>query len=48
MVMSKTIADLEKEIGPIDHEPNQKQIDGDFAAQLRAAKEAREAEKSKK
>mgnify|MGYP003564359295 CR=1 FL=1 len=52
--MSKKIAELEKEVGLIDHEPNQKQIDGDLAAQYRAeaaerkaAKVAQEASKTK-
>lgn len=41
--MGKKIDDLEKEIGEIKNEPNQKEIDADQARQLReAAKERRD------
>jgi len=40
--VSKTIAELEKEIGKIDNEPNQKEIDKLQADMLKAAKEARD------
>ncbi len=40
--MSKTIAELEKEIGTIKDEPNQKEIDKQQADMLKAAKDARD------